>query len=153
MKRSINFQLGVMVGEYIVETQLPTLSTDMLRTSTVIEVDEELTKEWNRRDEEWKEEAWGKGRNKEKATKIFYKNLDWYKANIEAEYLKEEIRVLVPNVKPTDEKQFFEGVEFALWNSDLSHYGDAEFSDEYEEFFARRGITLHKSKYEPQPKG
>lgn len=115
----LNFQLGVMAGDYVVATQLPTLSTDMMQTNCVIEVSKELSGIWNEKEEEW--------RNAEDSSKKFEENLKWYKENIEDVYLEDEIQVRIARVEPTDLEQFAKGFELALWNSDLSHYKYSEF--------------------------
>lgn len=145
MKKGLNFQLGLMVGEYIVLTSLPTLSTDMLKTNNVIQVDEELTEEWERKGEKYDRVRLSKG---EKSTELFYQNLKWYKDNIEAKYLDNKIEVLVPNITPTDNKEFFEGLDSALWDCDCSHYGKPRFTKEKGRSWAqRRGIKLTKTQH------
>jgi hypothetical protein len=122
---SLNYQLGVYVGEYIVALHLPTLSTDMLLTRTIIEVSPEETAEWEilekpqqiyisskDPDREAKEEA---------RTKRFYENRKWYH-KLEEKYLPETIKVRVPRVVPTNMKQFTKGIEDVLWDCDRSHY-------------------------------
>lgn len=118
----LNFQLGQMAGEYVVATQLPTLSTDRIHTNCIIEVDQKLYDIWHE-----KEEKWYNTTNEQLRTKIFYENLKWYKENIEDVYLEDEIHVRVSRVEPTDLKQFVKGFEVALWNSDLSRYKYSEF--------------------------
>lgn len=118
----LNFQLGYLAGEYVVKTQLPTLSTDMLRTSCTIEVGKELSDIWQEKDENF-----DNAEGKEHKTKIFYENLKWYRENIEAVYLEDEIQVRIARVDPTDLRQFARGFDVALWESDLSHYIYSEF--------------------------
>jgi len=115
---SIDYQLGVMTGEYISVTQLPTLSTDMLQTPLIIEVSKELSNVWESKQKEYRAIGYGKEESNEK----FYKNVAWYKENIENVYLKDVIEVFVPHVTPTDMEEFGRGVEVALWDTDLSHY-------------------------------
>ena len=115
----LNFQLGVMAGDYVVVTQLPTLSTDMMQTNCVIEVSKELSDIWHEKQEEW--------RNAEDSSEKFEENLKWYKENIEGVYLEDEIQVRIARVEPTDLEQFAKGFELALWDSDLSHYKYSEF--------------------------
>jgi len=119
----LNYQLGMMVGEYIIALHLPTLSTDMLKSRTIIQVSEEETAEWeslhkmeepfyfiNRSDEQ-----------EEEYLKVFYDNRKWYH-KLEEKYLPETIKVPVPRVEPTNIKRFGEGIEAALWDCDMSHY-------------------------------
>ncbi len=131
----LNYQLGMMVGEYIVALHLPTLSTDMLKSRKIIQVSEEETAEWetlhkkeepfyfiNRSDEQ-----------EEEYLKLFYENRKWYH-KLEEKYLPETIKVPVPRVEPTNINRFGEGIESALWNCDMSHYRIQEgfFEQTYE---------------------
>ena len=118
----LNFQLGTMAGDYVVATQLPTLSTDMMQTKCVIEVSKELSDTWQEKDEKWFNTA-----NRQHREKIFQENLKWYKENIEAVYLEKEIVVRVSRIEPTDLEQFAKGFQLSLWDSDLSHYRYSEF--------------------------
>ena len=118
----LNFQLGAMAGDYVVATQLPTLSTDMMQTNCVIKVSKELSDTWYEKDEKWSNTV-----NIQHKKKVFQENLKWYKENIEAVYLEKEIVVRVSRIEPTDLEQFGKGFEAALWDSDLSHYKYSEF--------------------------
>jgi hypothetical protein len=124
MNTDLNYQLGLMAGEHVVITQLPTLSTDMLRSSVVIDVDESLTKEWLER-----ERIWRNAKDPEEQNRTFYDNLEWYRKNIEDRYLKEEIEVRIPPCDPLDMELFKEGFSDALWESDLSHYSYKQMID------------------------
>lgn len=120
MGDNLIYTLGLIVGDYIIATSLPTLSTDLLKTRTVIEVSEELTKEWKKREENW----WSNlDEDKKNGNKIFYENLDWYKKNIEEKYLNDELLVHCDRIERILDKQsFIGGLNEALWDSDLSHY-------------------------------
>lgn len=120
VEKSLIYTLGMVVGDCIVDTALPTLSTDMIRSRTVIEVNEELTKEWDVRHDNW----WNNREvDKENDNKIFYENLAWYKKNIEEKYLKDEL--VIHNATVTeyvDKELFLKGINDSLWHCDLSHY-------------------------------
>lgn len=120
MENNLIYTLGLVVGDYIVATSLPTLSTDSLKTRRVIEVSEELTKEWEEREENW----WTNlDEDKKNGNKIFYENRDWYKKNIEEKYLDNELLVHYDRLERILDKQsFIGGLNEALWDSDLSHY-------------------------------
>lgn len=120
MENNLIYILGLVVGDYIVATSLPTLSTDSLKTRRVIEVSEELTKEWEEREENW----WTNlDEDKKNGNKIFYENRDWYKKNIEEKYLDNELLVHYDRLERILDKQsFIGGLNEALWDSDLSHY-------------------------------
>ena len=117
---SEDYILGCEIGEYIVERELPTLSTDMLQSNVVIEVSEELSRQWKDKVEKLHKISY---RDLEgDHYKQFYKNLAWYKKNIENLYLEDEIKVEVPPTNPSNLEEFIKGVEGALWGCDLSHY-------------------------------
>ena len=73
--RDLNYQLGMMVGEYIVITKLPTLSTDSLKTRTIIEVSPEETEIWNKMKKEL--EPFMVGKDEEAYHKLFYEGGIW----------------------------------------------------------------------------
>ncbi len=119
---SLNYQLGMYVGEYLVALHLPTLSTDMLLTRTIIDVSPEETAEWNKLDKQLEPYMWGNKRNDEEGyKKLFYENRKWYHV-LEEKYLPETIKVPVPRVVPTNMKHFTKGIEDVLWDCDRSHY-------------------------------
>jgi len=121
-KVSLNYQLGLYVGEYIIALHLPTLSTDMLLTRTIIEVSPEETAEWQSMDKQLEPYMWGSKRHdKEGYRKLFYENRKWYH-KLEEKYLPETLKIMVPKVYPTNMKQFAKGIEIALWDCDRSHY-------------------------------
>ena len=119
----LNYQLGMMVGEYIVALHLPTLSTDMLKSRTIIQVSEEETAEWETLEK--KEEPFyfisRSEEQEEEYLKVFYENRKWYH-KLEEKYLPETIKVPVPRVAPTNMEQFAKGIEDVLWDCDRSHY-------------------------------
>jgi hypothetical protein len=125
MKRkrlSLNYQLGMYVGEYIVALHLPTLSTDMLLTRTIIDVSPEETAEWQKLDKQLEPYMWGDKRNDEEGyKKLFYENRKWYHV-LEEKYLPETIKIMVPRVVPTNMEQFAKGIKDTLWDCDRSHY-------------------------------
>lgn len=123
---ALNFSLGVYVGEYIIATKLPTLSTDMLKTRYVIEVPEDLSKEWKEKDDVHFAAYLNKTKTEEELTELFYENRSWYVENIENKFLPQTLKILVPQLFPTDMVAFKKGLANALWNSDLCHYGFAE---------------------------
>lgn len=119
MKKSLSWQIGILIGEKIVEEKLITLSTDMLKSRNVIEVSKELTDKWKEMGDACFKLSCA--RKEDEYTKMFYENLAWYKKNIEQVYLPKEI-VCYYNFIYTNEEDFIEGVNLALWDCDLSHY-------------------------------
>lgn len=132
--KDLNYDLGWLAGDYVIATQLPTLSTDDLKTNVVIEIPEELAKIWNEKDELWLKET-----DKQTKSKLFKENLKWYKKNIKDVYLEEEILVRITRVEPTNLELFGRGFEDALWDSDLSHYSFFEMvpNKEYGDTFIK----------------
>lgn len=136
----LNTQLGVMVGELIVAIHLPTLSTDMIRTRNVIQVDEALTKEWEVLEAELKT-MYGKGRAQ--LSEKFYENRDWYIENIENKYLEDVLELKIPNFNPTNIDKFMKGVEEVLWDCDCSHYRISGIEG-FKDYSWYRAVTLKR---------
>lgn len=123
---NLNFELGQMVGEYIVTRFLPTLTTDSLQSRTVLPVPLELEREWNKKRDAWLKVAWDysieeKKRNAD-SNKIFYENLAWYKENIESVYLPAVLECNIPKFRHTNQDDLVKGIKRALWDCDMSHY-------------------------------
>lgn len=116
----LNYQLGIYVGEYIILTQLPTLSTDSLKSNRIIEVTEEEKQKWQKLEAKYFTMAI-KNSFGEESSKLFYEHRKWYNTLLE-KYLPETVDVVIPKVEITDMKEFQSGVEDALWDCDMSHY-------------------------------
>lgn len=118
--KDLNYQLGLYVGEYITRRFLPTLSTDMLKTHTIVEVSEEDA-ERHRIVDEALHSTWKINRGSENIVKEF----EAFKAlnnELAKKYLSEKLDCLVPKIYPTDMDTFKEGLYDQLWDTDLSHY-------------------------------
>lgn len=119
----LNYDLGLMVGELIVNNHLPTLNTDMVNTNQIINVSDEETKKWVEISEKnfkrWLDN--GMKNKDEEYLKEFYENLKWYHL-LEEKYLPETINVRINKIKPTNLKDFKKGINDALWDCDFSHY-------------------------------
>ena len=118
--KDLNYQLGLYVGEHITRRYLPTLSTDMLKTYTEIQISEEDT-ERHRQVSEVLEKTykWNGGNNNSKEAFAVFKALN---NELAKKYLLEKLDCLVPKIYPTDMDKFKEGLKDQLWNTDLSHY-------------------------------
>lgn len=114
-----DYQIGNLIGQTIVP-KLPTLSTDSLKTFNVINVPENLEDLWKIKRDKWHSLC---RKDEEKATKVFYENLDWYKTNLERVFLPKEIEFIIYDFY---EEEFSEdmgkGFDDAIWDCDLSHY-------------------------------
>jgi hypothetical protein len=117
-KKELNREIGYLVGNIIVKNYLPTLSTDMLQTNLIIDVSEELTLEWEKRNQSWLDSLKPGVANDD----IFYDNLEWYRKNIQDKYLEDEIVIRGIYFNYSDKEQVIEGIKTILWDSDLSHY-------------------------------
>lgn len=116
---TLNEQIGLLIGENIVRDKLITLSTDMLKSDNVIEVDNNLSDIWKKMHDTCFKLS--RAKKEDEYTKMFYENLAWYKKNIEQVYLPKEI-TYHSHAYYTNEKEFIRGIELALWDCDMSHY-------------------------------
>lgn len=115
-----DYYLGKLVGEYIVATTLPTLSTDMIKTNRVIPVPEKEEKEHNRLYSEW---VCGE-KDENGINEHWQPHLD-YIHYLGKKYLPKELISRVPKfgleyVENMDE--FKKGIKTALWDSDVCWY-------------------------------
>jgi hypothetical protein len=116
----LNYQLGVYVGEVIEFRYLLTLSTDMLRTRNVVEVSPEDAERHRIVNEALlKTSKYNGGSGDSKQEFAAFKALN---NELARKYLPEKLQCMVPHVRPTDMKQFHEGLKDQLWDTDLSHY-------------------------------
>lgn len=115
--KDLNYQLGIYVGEYITRRYLPTLSTDMLKTHTEIQVSQEDAEKHEQISNALKD-AWDKKQPSEEAFSV-YKS---FNNELARKYLSEKLQCLVPKIYPTDMDKFKQGLKDQLWDTDLSHY-------------------------------
>lgn len=121
---SMDHQLGYYVGEYIVNRYLPTLTTDMLQTRNVIEVNEEDTKENKRLDIEWflttrHMRDWnGKNDGDKEKWDLYYQ----HNKMLEKKYLPNPLECMLELIKFNDETEFKKGLRFSLWDCDVCSY-------------------------------
>lgn len=139
----LNYDLGISVGGIIVNRYLPTLSTDMYNTDTIIQISEEETKIWEEKEKKYNSFPYKKTPEQEEAqTRLFYENRKWYHI-LEEKYLPETIDVRITKIHPTNIKTFGEGIEEALWDCDFSHYKISEgFFEEGHKYAWCSTITL-----------
>jgi hypothetical protein len=122
---SMDYQLGYFVGERIVSRDLPTLSTDMIHSRRVIEVNEEDTNENNRLNSEWwKSTKYGgewngidESGDKEKWERLFNHN-----KMLEKKYLPNILDCVLPLIKFENENEFKRGIRWSLWDCDMCSY-------------------------------
>jgi len=114
----LNFQLGILAGDIIYQKYLPTLSTDMLKTPTVIEVTDESDLAEHNRLQKLMDNAIGRPEwfgPVHKEWMVFYKPMS-------KKYLPKTIECLIEKIEPTDLEEFKKGLNTFLWGTDLSHY-------------------------------
>lgn len=117
-KYSKDYQIGNLIGQNIIP-DLPTLSTDMLKTFAVIKVPDNLTEVWNKKKRDYRKLKY----DTEESTKRFYEDLSWYKVNIEKVFLKEEVSFTVYDFFEEEfTEDMIKGFDDAIWDCDLSHY-------------------------------
>ena len=119
-KRTRDYYLGILVGEYIVSNDLPTLSTDMLKTRRVIQVPQNETEEHERLYSNWVNSE-----KDENGENPYWKpHLD-YMYQLGEKYLPKELVSRVPKfglefVENMDKLK--DGIRNALWDSDVCWY-------------------------------
>jgi len=121
---TIDHQFGYYVGNHIVSSYLPTLSTDMIHSNRVIEVSEEDTLENKRLDAEWFSTTrhmpnWDGevDGSKEKWNEYFQHN-----KMLEQKYLPNPLECHLGLLKINDMNEFKKGLSFSLWDCDMCSY-------------------------------
>lgn len=118
---TIEYQLGYYVGEYIYHTQLPTLSTDLLKSRKVIQVTIAEADEYHTLNSKWHKSFNGDNR---------VVNPDWeaakeYRHGLAKKYLPHILECFVPRLEFKEDFnmiEFKKGLRFSLWDSDLCWY-------------------------------
>jgi hypothetical protein len=120
-----SYQLGQLTGEIIELKYLPTLETDMIKTSTVIKVSSEDLIENKRLDDILHSSYTFNGGSGDSTDT----HKDWLDhVNILADkYLPKEIECRVTKIEPSDLDSFKKGLYDYLWNTDLSWYMPEEY--------------------------
>lgn len=124
-KLTLNYQLGFYVGLEIVNSYLPTLSTDMLQTRNVIQVSEEDTLENERLDTEWYSTTryggnWnGKDENGDKEKWELYHQ---HNKMLERKYLPNPLICHLDLLNIQNENEFKDGLRVVLWDCDMCSY-------------------------------
>jgi len=119
-EKSVDWQLGYILGESLIPSQLPTLSTDAIKSNCIVEVPKDLQDLAEQKEKErynlWQE-------NKIEWEETFYVHRKWYKETLEDVYLKDEVIMYTQSaVVPSNFEEFRDGFDTALWDCDYSHY-------------------------------
>jgi hypothetical protein len=141
--QSLEWQLGIYIGDYIVEKFLPTLSTRG-STHTIIEVTKEEANEYERLDQDWWNAIHPNGQsisNIENGKKE-WNHLRAFVKMLEEKYLPKTLECHIPRLSSVSDENMTKlkkGIANALWNSDVSCYScnldDIEISTEEDDFF------------------
>lgn len=111
-RKTVEYQLGEYVGEYIYSKYLPTISTDMLLTRNVITVTEEDTNVHNVLNEKW---------YKSKTKEDWDLLQDNYKI-LKEKYLPKELFCHIPKLDVDNMEELLNGLIDNLWDCDICHY-------------------------------
>jgi hypothetical protein len=118
------FQLGLYVGEHIVNRHLPTLSTDGIRTRNVIQVSEEDVTENKRLDKDWfSTTRYGENNNgSENGDKEKWNSYYQHNKMLEKKYLPNPLICYVGTLNIQDMDEFKKGLIQTLWDCDTCSY-------------------------------
>lgn len=113
--KSLEYQLGYYVGEYIYHTQLPTLSTDLLHSRKVIQVTISEADQYHALEEKWRKSK---------------SDLDWntmkdFRHALAKKYLPNKLECFIPKLdfnEQFDITEFKKGLRWSLWDCDLCWY-------------------------------
>lgn len=114
---SVERQLGVYIGEFIMDHYLPCLTTDSVGFNTVIKVSEEEEAIHEKYNDEWFSEKDTTEKNRKWNRYLLYRK------QLEDIYLPKKLVCKVSKIESiTDMKELKEGIAAVLWNSDGCHY-------------------------------
>lgn len=137
---SLEYQLGIYVGDYIVMQYLPTLSVDWCHTKETVEVSAE---DATRHAELYNIYTTKSNANEE--CKEEWKNYRDFSHSLEEKYLPAVLECSIhkiSSIKNMD--QFISGIRASLWDCDICCYNidNIKVDDEYSERFTRILIPL-----------
>lgn len=122
---SPDYYLGILVGEIIYYKYLPTLSVDMLKSPTVIQVTEEETLEVERLNQ-YMSGVYYHPHKDEKAAKtahsLAHKKWIGYINTLAVKYLPQKLHCRFERIHVNNLDDFKDGLTTYLWNTDLSWY-------------------------------
>ena len=124
-KKSKDYYIGILVGEYIVTNDLPTLSTDMMKTRRVIEVNEDDTKEHDRLEKLWHDRCIELRGDPNRSENEFWNPYLEYNFRLAEKYYPHEISCRVPKFGLhliDDIADLKRGIRDSLWDCDVCSY-------------------------------
>ena len=116
--KSLEYQLGVFIGEFIIGNYLPTLNIDSLLTHTVINVTEDEKNKYDELNDLWFKSV----RGDKDISNTNWNNMRRFQLEMENKYLPPVIECYVPGFDVQDYVTLKEGIRESLWDSDLCHY-------------------------------
>ena len=121
---TVDYHYGYFVGEHIVNRYLPTLSTDMIHSRNVIQVNQDDTIENNRLDKELYsttkyQDNWN---GEEDGSNDKWRLYQQHNKMLEQKYLPKKLDCHLRLLKINDEKEFKEGLRSSLWDCDMCSY-------------------------------
>jgi hypothetical protein len=130
-KTDLNYQMGLLLGELILNKYLPTLSVDGLRTNNIINVSEEEQQQYEKMDNLWFNQTFKKDKTefeKFTDTKLF-EEVKKFRYSLANKYLPKHLECIINTITPTNIDLLKVGVEDVLWDSDLSWYDTPKDND------------------------
>lgn len=118
---SLEYQLGLSIGNFILVHYLPTLSIDGMQTNHVIDVSEEDTAENDRLQKLYDEKGY---KENDKDSLELFNNWREHSKLMEDKYLPKVLDCVVHKLSSINKiDDFIKGIETVLWDCDCSHYG------------------------------
>lgn len=126
VNKSLQYNLGFLIGEYIISQYLPVLNICHFGTNHVIDVTEEEQIEHNRLSDVWYTQYEIEKHNKSKG-KLAQKewiDLRTYDVFLTNKYLPKTLKCFIPIVIDLDQdlSEIKDGIRTSLWNSDVCEY-------------------------------
>lgn len=118
-----DYNLGYMIGEFIVWQYLPTLSNHPCQSCHVIDVSPDEMIEFNRLTD-----IWLGFRHKSGERDIAWEQLKIYEKYLDMNYLPETVECNLPITLSNKTEDIEQGIFQSLWDSDCSCYDATEFA-------------------------
>lgn len=117
--KSVEYQLGFMIGDYIYQKYLPVLDVNS-QTNNTIKVSEEDRIKFEKLSNIWFEK-YGRGENKD-AAKTDWFNLRTFDHYLEKKYLPHTLECYVCHIDVENIEELKLGIHDALWECDVCCY-------------------------------
>lgn len=142
-QKSVEYQLGFMIGEYIVLKYLPTLSDGGWQSRNTIQISDEEQIEYKRLEKLW-HNKYNRGRNDAKQE---WFDLKTYEFMLEEKYLPHILKCYVYPINVENIIDLKQGIRDSLWDCDMCNYKietDDDIIIESEEFFENFSVVKLK---------